>query len=192
MPRRRVAVAALFGLVVLVAGPAAAGADVGAGVGASPIALGSTAQPGHTYQLPALYVVNTGTVTSTYHFKVERVGVGAGITVPPSWVRFGRNDVRLVAKKTASIPLTLSVPTGASIGSYVSDIIAGTVAARGHGAAIVGAQAATELEFQVGGGGGFPWPWPGWVYGVAGGAAALVLVVWAQRRYGIRVHLERR
>ncbi len=187
----------LFGLAagaLLLGVPTAAGADVGAGVGASPIVLSSVADPGHTYRLPSLYVVNTGTVASAYRVRVERLSRGTGRTVPTGWVHFGRNDLSLGPKESASIPITLEVPANSAAGDYLSDLVAGTMAERASGGgAVIGAQAATKLVFRVSSGPpSFPWPSPGWAYAVAGTGLATGAAVMAQRRLGLRLRFERR
>jgi hypothetical protein len=174
--------------------PTAAAADVGAGVGASPIALASIAQPGDAYRLPALYVVNTGTVASSYSVRVQRLAPHAGRDVPAAWVHFERNDFTLEPKAWASVPITLVVPAAAARGNYGSDLLVGTTAPRRPGGgAVLGAQAATKLMFRVGDAKrGLPWPWPWWVYTAVGIILALVAGAAAQRHFGYRLHVERR
>ena len=169
----------------------AAKADVGTGVGARPIVLEALAHPGHTYRLPGLYVINTGTVSSTYHIRVEHLSPGPLRTVPPGWVQFERNNFLLRPKESASVPMTLSIPADAASGKYSSDLVAGAVAPSGSGPFIPGAEAATELRFEVGEG-GFPWPWPWWAYAIAATAAVSATAVGMQRRLGFRLRVERR
>lgn len=182
---------AFGGLAIMT--PVAALADVGAGVGASPIALAAIATPGNTYSLPSLYVVNTGTVMSSYRLSVEQLSPNHGRAAPPSWITFARNNFPLAAKQTTSVALALRVPSDAVPGTYQSDLVAGTGQVRSGSGATAGARAATKLTFTVGeGGGGFPWPWPGWSYVVLAivllAAGATVL----QRRFHLRVQVQRR
>jgi hypothetical protein len=88
--------------------------------------------------------------------------------------------------------LTLSVPSDATTGKYVSDVVAGTAAATNSQGAVAGAQAATKLMFTVGpgNGGGLSWPW--WSYLLIAGAMALIALIALQRRYGVRLRVERR
>lgn len=178
----------------MVACPGRVAAEIGTGIGASPIALAAVAHPGHTYRLPALYVVNTGTVVSTYRVRVERLSPGPGRLVPSVWVRVRRNDVPLEPKQSASVPLTLVVPASAASGAYLSDLVVGTEAPRAPSAqAILGAQAATKLMFRVSGsGGGLLGPPPMWAYPALGAALTLAGGVALQRRLGLRLRLERR
>jgi hypothetical protein len=176
--------------ILAVALPHGAAADVvGVGVSASPIALGEQAHPGSIHRLPDLYVVNTGTGASFYHLKVEELSSGDGRTVPPDWVHFARNDFELQPKESASVPLTLNVPADARSGSYVSDLVVGTVPRHYHGGAIAGAQAATKLVFRVGG--TLPdgnWPW--WTYTLIGLGVALAIIAVLLCRSGFRVKVE--
>jgi hypothetical protein len=195
-------VAPAFGtiaVVVLSVSAAAAAAvtpapAVGVGLGASPISLAGEAQPGGTYRLPDLYVVNTGSATSFYRVRVEELNQGEGRKVPPTWIIFTRNDFVLRAKGSTSVASMLSVPAGAHPGKYVSDFVVGTVASsRGHGV-VAGAQAATKLIFTVGRhpDSGSPWSWPWWAYLVIIGGVVIVLVTVLLRRSGIRLRIERR
>jgi hypothetical protein len=173
--------------------PVMALASVGAGVGASPIVLTSVARPGHTYRLPSLYVINTGTVASVYRVRVDRLTPGPELAVPPDWIHFDLNDFLLEPRQTASVPITLNVPANAAPGSYVSDLVAGTVPERAPGSTTaVGAQAATKLMFHVGSGASFPWPGPWWAYGLAVLVVLSAAAVFIQRRLGLRFNVERR
>jgi hypothetical protein len=174
-----------------------AAGDTGAGVGANPIVLSDAARAGTEYQLPSLYVLNTGTVASHYRVVVEQLAPRHGRAVPPSWISFDRNGFMLTPNESTSVKLTLNVPADAPSGRYSSDLVAGTEAGPGTRGAVASAQAATKLMFTVGigGGGGFPWPWPWpwWVYlSIACGLALIVLIIPLQRHYGLRLRVERR
>lgn len=173
--------------------PVAALADLGAGVGASPIELAPAALPGHAYPLPSLYVVNTGTVPSSFRLSVVQLAPHQGQAVPPGWITFARNNIPLTPKQFTSVGLTLSLPSDAGPGSYQSDLVVGTAPVRSGSGAIAGAQAATKLLFTVGEGrGGFPWPWAWWNYAIlamvllAAGAAVL------QRHFHFHLQVQRR
>lgn len=173
--------------------PVAALADVGAGVGASPIVLAPIATPGETFSLPSLYVVNTGTVASSYRLGVEQFSPHQGRAVPPSWITFAHNDFPLAPKQTTSVELTLRIPLAAVAGAYQSDLVAGTVPARIGSGAIAGAQAATKLMFTVGeGGGGLPMSWPWWSYAGLGMVLLAAGATSLQRRFHVRLQVRRR
>jgi hypothetical protein len=171
-----------------------AAGDTGAGVGANPIVLSDAARAGAAYQLPSLYVLNTGTVPSHYRLKVEQFAPHHGRAVPPSWISFGRNGFMLTPKESTSVKLTLNVPADAAAGRYSSDLVAGTEAGSGTRGAVAGAQAATRLVFTVGIGGrrGSQSPWPWWVYLLIACGLALMMLIALQRHYGFRLRLERR
>jgi hypothetical protein len=183
--------AATAGAVVL-SFPTAAAADVGTGVGAGPIQLATPTVPGHSYQLPALYVINTGTVTSSYEVRVERVSPDPGRSVPSPWVRFLSNDFALRPRQSTYVAMVLTVPTDAAAGSYGSDLLVGTTTrTRSNGGAVLGAQAATKLAFRVGAR-TRPFGWPWWA-DVAIAVAALVAAgAVAVRRFGLHIRVERR
>jgi hypothetical protein len=178
-----------IGLIVVVAGLAgaqAAGASIGAGIGASPIQMAHVARPGHSYRLGDAYVVNTGSQAARYRIEVERLSTGSGRAVPSRWVIPGRNDFRLAAHRSAIVPLTLRLPANAPTGGYLSDVVV-TASPPGpvHGTAI-GAAAATKLMFRVG---NAPFRLPGWIeYALIALLAALVGRFVARRsRFQIRL-----
>lgn len=67
-----------------------------------------------------MLTVNIGTVTSTYRVQVKRLSQGAGRVVPPAWITFAHNDVTLAARHRVLIGVTLSVPSSAAGGRYLS------------------------------------------------------------------------
>jgi hypothetical protein len=101
---------ALLAIGALLASPAPGGASLGTGVGAMPIMLARTALPGHAYKLPGLYVLNTGTVLSRYHLRVERLNPGRARTLPAQWVIFERNDFLLRPHHSAIVPFSITIP----------------------------------------------------------------------------------
>ncbi|HEX6539280.1 MAG TPA: hypothetical protein VF155_08890 [Candidatus Dormibacteraeota bacterium] len=173
--------------------PVQAAASVGTGVQASPVTLIQPAEPGHSYQLPALLTINTGDETSTYWIRVQRLSKGSSHDVPAAWVIIGRNDVALQPGQSVSVPLELHVPANAASGRYFSDLVAAAVNPHASGATL-GAAAATELIFtvstanQVPGGARLP-IWGALALGVAGALAFLAL---ASRLLGVSVRIERR
>ncbi len=183
------AAVALVGLVAALAAasPPGVAAGAGAGVQASPIVLTTPAHPGQTYALPGLYVVNTGDEPSRYVARVERLASATGLDVPTAWVSFGMNDVLLAPGQWAILPLSLTVPPNAAVGRYGSDLIVATTGGTAQGAMIVGAAAATGLEFSVAKP-GF-WIDPAWlVTALVAVVGVALLLGW--RRLGIRVRIE--
>jgi hypothetical protein len=170
--------------------PAVAGASLGTGVGASPIMLAHTAIPGHAYTLPGVYVLNTGTVSSRYHLRVQRLSPGAARTLPTGWVTLQRNDFLLRPHRAAIIPFTVNIPRSASSGRYLSDVVASTSSARRGGGTALGAAAATLLGLTVGGSSpAIPWRTIvlALIAGLLAGTAA-----YGVRRSGLAVRVERR
>lgn len=174
--------------------PSHALASLGAGVGASPITLAQPAQAGHTYQLPSLYVINTGTDASYYLVRVQAIGQTQAKPVPAGWVQFGRNHFQLQPKQALAVPMTLTVPSDARTGSYRSYLVAGTVPAAQTSGVAFGAAAATRLEFTVVPPSGFtfPWPWPWWVWGIVGLAVVVGGGLLLLRASGLGIQIERR
>ena len=201
MQRRRLAAIATLPMAgfLLLAFPAVASAitaganSIGVGIQVGPVRLAGIAHAGRTYDLPPVYVVNTGTEPETVRLDVQRLSKGAGRDVPKSWFKPGQTDVHLDARQSATIPVQLVVPADAKPGPYFSDVVAHGSASIEAGAASLGVAAATKLQFTVGKAvpAGFwsrlpsPLVWAGGVIVLAGGAFLLV------RRSGFRLRLER-
>ena len=201
MQRRRLAAIATLPMAgfLLLAFPAVASAitaganSIGVGIQVGPVRLAGIAHAGQTYDLPPVYVVNTGTEPETVRLDVQRLSKGAGRDVPKSWFKPGQTDVHLDARQSATIPVQLVVPADAKPGPYFSDVVAHGSASIEAGAASLGVAAATKLQFTVGKAvpAGFwsrlssPLAWAGGVIVLAGGAFLLA------RRSGFRLRLER-
>ncbi len=154
MAVQRIALVGLASALLLGAGAGSAGADIGAGVGAVPIALDVPARAGVSYDLLPLFVVNTGSESGTYRVRVAAPtkARATDLHAPTTWVRFGRNDFALAAGESARVPIRLSVPADALPGRYRANLVVSTVklgGPSGPAGAGVGASAATELRFRV-------------------------------------------
>lgn len=195
MQRRRLAAIVTLPMAgfLLLAFPAAAAASIGVGIQVGPVRLAGIAHAGQTYDLPPVYVVNTGTEPETVSLEVKRLSKGTGRDVPTSWFKPGQSDVHLDAKESATIPVQLVVPADAKPGRYFSDVVAHGSASIEAGQATLGVAAATKLQFTVGKAvpAGFwsslaaPLAWAGGVIVLAGGAFLLA------RRSGLRLRLDR-
>jgi hypothetical protein len=180
------------GAALLIAFPGQSQASIGVGVQSTPVRLGSIAQPGDSYSFAPVYVVNTGTQDESISMRVERISHGPGRTVPPSWIHFTGNGMRLPARNSARIPLQLVVPADAKPGKYLSDVVVAGSAGIVVGKANIAVAAATKLEFTVGRaarhGLAFP-PWTRWTLGVL---LLLAAATFAFRVSGLRVTAMRR
>jgi hypothetical protein len=195
MQRRRLAAIATLPMAgfLLLAFPAAAAASIGVGIQVGPVRLAGIAHAGQTYDLPPVYVVNTGTEPETVRLEVQRLSKGTGRDVPKSWFKPGQTDVHLDPKQSATIPVQLVVPAGARPGPYFSDVVAHGSASIEAGQATLGVAAATKLQFTVGKAvpAGFwsrlpsPLAWAGGIIVLAGGG------LWLARRSGWRLRVER-
>ena len=178
----------------LVAIPQAAQASVGVGIQAGPVRLSGGAHPGQTVALPSVSVVNAGTQRESIRVMVRPHPQGGGRPVPPSWVQPGVPSVQLAPHRATRISLELVVPAGAKPGAYLSDIVAIASEQLSAGGAHLGAGAATLLEFRVA-----PDPAPGFWSSVFTQSLwallvviLLAVVVFAVRRSGLRVRVERK
>ena len=189
---RLLAPAIVLGLLVLPA--AAAEASIGIGIQAGPVRLDPAAHPGGTYQLPAVYVVNTGSDEESVTLKIDRISPGTGLTVTPSWIRVSSGPVRLGHNQSARIGLQLSVPANARPGRYFSDVVAHGSGSLTTGNANLGVAAATGLDFTIAAGAA-PHPWltvPPWLWPALGGLVVIAAVVLWFRSSGLRIRVERR
>lgn len=183
---------ALFGLLILPA--AAAEASIGVGIQAGPVSLGKAAHPGGTYQLPAVYVVNTGTQDESVTLKIQRISPGRGLTVPASWVHVGEGAVQLGHNQSAQIPLQLSIPANAKPGRYFSDVVAHGSSTLSAGQANLGVAAATGLDFTIAPG-VVSRPWfhlPSWWLQGLGGLIVVAAGIFFFRVSGVRIRVERK
>jgi hypothetical protein len=183
--------AALLGLLILPA--AVAEASIGIGIQSGPVRLASSAHPGGSYQLPAVYVVNTGSADESVVLKIQRISPGHGTTIPPSWIQVSA-PVRLGQNQSARIPLQLTVPADAKPGRYFSDVIAHGSGSLSAGQANLGVAAATGLDFTIApGAASHPlFAIPGWLWPALGGlviVAAAILWIFSA---GLRIRIERR
>ena len=195
MQRRRLAAIATLPMAgfLLLAFPAAAAASIGVGIQVGPVRLAGIAHAGQTYDLPPVYVVNTGTEPETVRLEVQRLSRGTGRDVPKSWFKPGQTDVHLDPKQSATIPVQLVVPADATLGPYFSDVVAHGSASIEAGQTTLGVAAATKLQFTVGKAvpAGFwsslpsPLVWAGGIIVLAGWG------FWLARRAGFRLRLER-
>jgi hypothetical protein len=183
-----------LGTLMLLAVPAtAAFASVGVGIQAGPVLLSGAAHPGGSYALTPVYVVNTGTQQETIAVRIERISPGHGRTVPPSWIQQTGPAVTLSHNQSARIPLKLDIPNTAKPGQYFSDVVVKGSGALSAGSENLGVAAATDLQFTVAPGlAAAPWfSVPRWLLPALGVLLALAAIVFAFRRSGLRIRIER-
>ena len=115
-------------------------------VHASPIVLCDSAEPGRSYDLPWLYIMNTGTEASHYAVIVKRLTQGVPRDVPAGRIGGGREDLPLAPGQSTTIPLTRTVPGDAAPGEYLTNLVAGTTAPSVNSGVAVGAAATAEVR----------------------------------------------
>ena len=170
----------------------AANASVGVGIQANPVQLKGSAHPGGSYQLPPLYVVNTGSQAETLSLRVERLQAQAkgAAAVPRSWIQSSWSaSSSISASQSADIPLELVVPANARPGNYSSDIVVTGSTLLGSGDVRFGAAAATGLEFRI-----TPAPAAGlsaWKLWTLIALITIGCAIFIYRRLGLRIRIER-
>jgi hypothetical protein len=127
----------------------AAHADVGVGITATPIVLGSLAAPGSGHAVGPITVVNTGSEPGTIHVWVGSQPGSRDRPVPPDWVRFDRDSINLPAGGRASFDVQVVVPKQTLAGRYQSLVYAGVVNNQVPRGNTIGTEAATRLEVTV-------------------------------------------
>lgn len=141
-----------LGIVDLMSvGVAQAAGSIGVGIQAEPLMLATTAQPGHNYHFPTVYVINNGTQGIIAGFTVEPLNKGAEHVLPASWISFPTAKVRLRPGESAHIRVNLHVPRGALTGTYLSDVVVHAISngASSGVATQISAAAATKVEFTI-------------------------------------------
>ncbi len=177
--RATLAVPAALGLLIVF--PGLTQASIGVGVQGAPVRLRAVAQPGSSYALPPVYVVNTGTQDESISMHIQRLSHGPGRTVPSS-----------PTHKSARIPLELVVPADAAPGKYLSDVVVVGSAAISVGKTNLGVAAATKLEFSVGQGSGPRLGFPVWILWTLAGLLLLAAARLAFRASGPQVRVARK
>ena len=180
----RAALALPAAAALLIAFAGLAQASIGVGVQGAPVRLRAIAQPGGSYALPPVYVINTGTQDESISMRVQRLSRGPGRPVPASWIQFSGNGMQLAASKSAKVPLELVVPAGAAPGKYLSDVVVVGSAAVTAGQTNLGVAAATKLEFSVGQGSAPGSAFPQWTLWILGGLLLVAALLLAFRRSG--------
>ena len=186
------ALAAAAAAALLLTFPGLAQASIGVGVQGAPVRLHAAAQPGGSYALPPVYVVNTGTQDESIILRVQRLSHGPGRAVPSSWIQFTGSGTQLAARKATRIPVELVVPADAKPGKYLSDVVVIGSAAIVVGKTNVGVAAATKLEFSVGQRSAAGLAFPSWLLSILAGLLLVTAVVLAFRWSGLQVTVERR
>ena len=172
--------------------PGLAQASIGVGVQGNPVRLRGVAQPGSSYPLPPVYVVNTGTQDESISMRVQRLSRGPGRAVPASWIQFTGDGMQLQAGQSVRIPVQLAVPDGAAPGKYLSDVVVVGSAAVAAGKTNLGAAAATKLEFSVGRASAAGLAFPSWKLWATAGLLLVAAVLLAYRKSGLQIRVARR
>jgi hypothetical protein len=188
--RNRIRVARTVGVflaAVALLAPGLASASIGTGVGAAPLVLATPAHVGKSYTFHWLYVKDTGTATSSYLVKPERISQGSEKVVPATWIQLAPATFRLRPKEIKRVTVTVNVPFSASSGRYMTDLVATTYAPHRPGATALGAAAADKLTFSIPSSSSFPWI----IVAIAGGLVLLLAAGYAVRRSGLRLSVDR-
>lgn len=151
MLKKTVAIAGLCLLLL----PVALSARIGVGVATGRITVEEDLKPGLIYNLPALSVINTGSVSGEYTVKIEyhqdqENNPDMGLRPEAGWFEFIPNTFSLEPGEAQQVAIILSLPVrGAVPGNYFAYLEASPITKSIAGESRVGVAAASRLYFNI-------------------------------------------
>ncbi|HDQ16669.1 MAG TPA: hypothetical protein ENN31_00935 [Candidatus Vogelbacteria bacterium] len=145
---------AIIGICLFLS-PVLSFARIGVGVATSKIIVEEELKPGLIYNLPALSVVNTGTVSGEYTAKIEyhqdqENNPEMGLCPKEEWFEFVPNTFSLEPGESQQVKIILSLPVrGVVPGNYFAYLEASPITKGISGQSKVGIAAASRLYFTV-------------------------------------------
>ncbi len=147
MEIRRIIAFGLFGLILLL--PTISEAQrVGVGVTTGSIRVDELLNPGGTYELPAMGVMNTGEVTTRYIMDVTYHTDQKELRPEKDWITFSPSEFYLDPGESQAVGLTVTLPVRTVPGDYFAYLEASPLREDVPGTRI-GVAAATRLYFTV-------------------------------------------
>ena len=199
MSSRTLLVALVVGAVAF---PMLTSANIGVGVGAGKIVMSQPLEPGLSYALPALPVLNTGDSSGTFSVSIEYLTDQQDYQPPREWFTIDPLSFTLDATQSRLVNVKLSVPTSARPGHYFAYLEARPVIAGVAGQSSVGVAAAAKLYFVVAPSNAFQaWyyktaaflgqyaPWPQVISIVI---VATLLLTFINRFFSLNIHVRRK
>jgi len=164
------------------------------------IAIREHLLPGGSYRLPTLGVRNPGNVRTRYRAAVGAIQDQSRRVPPERWFHFSPGTFTLEPGETRPVAIKLSIPTGAEPGDYEA-LVGARIAPEGNGAQ-VGTMAASRITFTVDASSTLE-AWRHWVetfladhtpwsYVLPALLGFLALLWWLQKRFRLRLLVERR
>jgi hypothetical protein len=142
-------VIALTGAIWLCLPPAAAQAQLGAGIMPGIIRVDQSLLPGGRYNLPSLQVVNTGNVSSDYGVELASMAEQDELQPPADFIILSPTLFHLEPGANQIVSLSLDIPLKAKPGDYLAYVEAHPTATSPGGGMQIGVAAATKLYFTV-------------------------------------------
>jgi hypothetical protein len=165
-------------------------AQAGVGIDPGEISGLPPVEPGDSVTV-AVQVRNPGTEAASYEMVVQPLADVPELPPDPEWFTFEPATVELDGGEQAEIQVTLTPADGAEAGNYLALLTAQLVLPEAEGAgARVGAAVATKFLFTVAEtpeSGGVPT----WAFLAGGGVIVAGLAVFAVKKSGIRLKVER-
>ena len=125
-----------------------AGAAIGVGTTTPEIVIDQAVQPGGIYRLPAIPVINTGTVRSDFKVFADRASQQSVHFADPKWITVAPKTISLEAGDTGLVNATMKVPLRARPGEYQALLVAQPIAL-GAGANTPNIQVGTKVVFRI-------------------------------------------
>jgi hypothetical protein len=181
--------------------PGIAGAAIGVGTTTPEIVIDQDVQPGGIYRLPAIPVINTGTVRSDFKVFADRASQQSVHFADPKWITVAPKTISLEAGESGLVNATMKVPLRARPGEYQALLVAQPIAL-GAGANTPNIQVGTKVMFRIAESNlliGLYWRirslleiWAPWSYIVLAAVTVLVLSFIIVRRYRVSLVVTRR
>jgi hypothetical protein len=201
MHHLRPAKLAVATLTVLVLCSGIALAAVGVGTTTPQIVIDQDVRPGGIYRLPAIPVINTGTVRSEYKIFADRASQQSVHFADPAWITVLPETIVLEAGARGLVTPTMRVPLKARPGDYQALLVAQPIMP-GADAATPNIQVGTKVLFRIARSNllmAVYWRirslfelWSPWPYLVLAALIALPATVLVIRRYRVSLAVTRR
>ncbi len=135
-------------VVALALVPGAVWAQAGVGVNVGSIQVDQDLNPGGTYNLPAIGVINTGNDANDYSLRITYLADRPEMRPPEDWFSFNPPVFRLEPGDDATVGIRVHVPVAARAGDYFALLEAYPVPS-GETGVLISVAAATKLSFTV-------------------------------------------
>ena len=146
---KKIALASLLTVLMILAVPIMVFATVGVGVGTSQILISEKLRAGGIYTLPSVVVFNTGTETANFNMALTLNETQSQLKPNPSWFSFSPAEFQLLPQQSQEVVPTIHLPVRMVPGDYFGYLEAHPKETAQQGTAQIGVAAAARLSFTV-------------------------------------------